>query len=155
MKPYIKQATIEDLPLIYANELAYIKEIEPTNEPRWMKSIPNHLNQWIKMIQTTYIISNESGNIGHYSWVCNDDCALLCSIYIKPQYRRLGFASMLLFNFENDALSSGLTELSLGVVVGNPAEKLYQSSMYQFISCRDGYNYYLKILNTHPENSCR
>lgn len=146
MKPIIRQAIIGDLPEIYSNELAYIKEIEPENETRWVNSIPNHLKQWIQMIPNTYVISNEIETLGHCSWVVKDGKALLCSIYIMPQYRRQGLAFRLLSHFESAALNSGFKESTLGVYIHNPAENLYLVTGYQFINKANGYNYYVKEL---------
>ena len=142
----IRQADINDLPIIYSNELAYILEIEPTEEEVWKNAIPKLLTQWITNLSRMFIAEENNKPIGHFFWQIDGEMALLSSIYLLPKSRRKGYGRLLLERFENDAFTKGFTHLKLGVYKTNSANILYRELGYKIITTDNHYNYYKKII---------
>jgi ribosomal-protein-alanine N-acetyltransferase len=142
----IRQAEIIDLPIVYSNELAYIIEIEPTEEVSWKNAIPKLLTQWISNLSRMFIIEENNQPIGHFFWQIAGESALLSSIYIIPTSRRKGYGRLLLERFKNDAFSKGFTHLKLGVYKTNSANMLYQKSGYKLVNTDNYYYYYEKYI---------
>ncbi len=140
----IRQAEINDLPIIFSNELAYIIEIEPTEEVSWKNAIPKLLTQWISNLSRMFIVEENNKPIGHFFWQIDGESALLASIYIIPISRRKGYGRLLLESFEINAFSKGFTHLKLGVYKTNSANMLYQKSGYQLVNTDNYYYYYEK-----------
>jgi ribosomal-protein-alanine N-acetyltransferase len=142
----IRKAEIQDLPIIYTFEYAYIKEIEPLAEQRWVNSIPALLHQWISNLPHSFIGNEGENQIGYFSWQIEGNKALLASIYILPAWRRKGYGLQLLNKFEVDAGEKGYKQLQLGVIKTNPAKVLYKAAGYQLIEINETYENYEKLV---------
>jgi len=146
MSLIVRKAEIQDLPTIYTFEYAYIKEIEPLAEQRWLSSLSTLLNQWISNLPHTFIGNEDENQIGYFSWQIEGNKALLASIYVIPTWRRKGYGMQLLNKFETDAREKGYKQLKLGVVKTNPAKALYKIAGYQLIEINETYENYEKLV---------
>jgi hypothetical protein len=137
----IRKATVDDLPIVYTFELAYIQEIETEAEADWKKCIPLHLKQWIENLPRMFVASQGEEAIGHCFWQAEGADAILASVYIVPSRQRL------LERFEEDARTCGFRRLTLGVHKENPALELYIHAGYAFTHTEGRYHYYEKTLS--------
>ncbi len=121
---------MSDIPTVYTFERAYIREIEPAEEPRWSAAIHAHLTQWIAHLPRMFVATLDGQIIGHCFWQPDAADAVLASLYVVPAARRQGLGRRLLRRFEQDALRQGFTRLRLGVHENNPAQSLYERAGY-------------------------
>jgi GNAT superfamily N-acetyltransferase len=143
----IRKAAIEDLPIIYSFELAYILEIEPAAEAAWKNSMPGLLRQWIDNLPRMHLAVKGKDPIGHFFWQMEGKTALLASIFVTPSFRREGVGLSLLKRYEHDARENGFLHLKIGVHESNPASALYKAAGYHYSRRKDEYDYYEKELS--------
>ncbi len=145
----LRKAACEDLPAIYTFELAYIREIEPEVELRWINSIPLHLNQCIENLPRMTIAVDDKQAIGHAFWNRSDNLAETAevgSVYVSIIARRQGIGRALLERCEQEAAAAGLKTMRLSVKRHNPAQALYKHMGYAYSRESEGYDVYEKAL---------
>ncbi|WP_205194110.1 GNAT family N-acetyltransferase [Burkholderia sp. Ap-962] len=141
--PYsIRRARVDDLPLLYEGELAYILAIEPEQEAGWRRAMGAHLRQWIRGLPFMYVAEQQGTPIGYCFWERHGEQAVLASIHVVEAHRRRGIARKLLDAYIEDARSHGPLELVLGVKADNPARQLYETAGFAFTHEADGYRHY-------------
>ncbi|WP_244121615.1 GNAT family N-acetyltransferase [Burkholderia gladioli] len=142
-QPYsIRRARVDDLPLLYEGELAYILAIEPEQEAGWRRAMGAHLRQWIRDLPFMYVAEQQGTPIGYCFWERHGEQAVLASIHVVEAHRRRGIARKLLDAYIADARSHGPLELVLGVKADNPARRLYETAGFAFTHEADGYRHY-------------
>ena len=145
----IQPALIENLPNIYSFELAYIREIEPEAETRWINAIPLHLQQWIESLPRTFIAADSNQVLGHAFWEASGDAdhaAEVGSVYVSVAARRQGVGRALLERCEQEASAAGMKKMRLSVKRHNPAQELYKAMGYAFSGESVKYDVYEKTL---------
>jgi len=146
MPTRIRKAKVRDLPLVYASELAYIREIEPEQESRWKNAIHGLLTQWTTNLDKTFVLERDGRPIGHCFWEVHGAEAVLASIYVIPEERRKGLGLRLLRRLQADAARRGFAKLTLGVHKGNPARHLYDAAGFRHTHDKADYRYYEKTV---------
>ena len=126
----IRRAGVRDLPLVYAFELAYIKEIEPAAEAAWHDALQRQLEHWITCLPHMFVAERHGEAVGECFWQTGEGGALLASLCVAPAARRRGVGRLLLEAFERDAAAAGFSCLALGVYRGNPARAFYVAADY-------------------------
>ena len=111
----IRRAGVRDLPLVYAFELAYIKEIEPAAEAAWHDALQRQLEHWITCLPHMFVAERHGEAVGECFWQTGEGGALLASLCVAPAARRRGVGRLLLEAFERDAAAAGFSCLALGV----------------------------------------
>jgi len=142
--PELRQATPQDLSLVFRLERAYIEEFEPGSAPGWNGAIDRHLEQWVSNLSRMFIAEMEGEVVGYYFWEVKNEEAILSSINVLTDYRRQGIGALLLKHFESEAFKSGVARLVLGVIKHNPAKHLYEDAGYVFAGDEGDYSYYEK-----------
>ncbi len=144
MKPELRPATPDDLPLVFRLERAYIQDFEPASLQGWTRALDRHLEQWVANLSRMVVAEVAGEATGYYFWEAENEQAVLSSITVLAAYRRQGIGTFLLRDFEHEALKSGVTRLTLGVITHNPAKRLYESAGYTFVRHEGDYCYYEK-----------
>lgn len=138
----LRRARIGDLPTIWLGELAYMREIEPEHEARWVEATDRNLASWIAGLDRTMVLEIDGEPAGYETWVPNGDAAVLTTIHVFDGYREAGRGTLLLRTFISDARTHGFTDLALGVHRDNPARRLYEKCGFVHTHDEGGYRYY-------------
>ncbi|MCM4081135.1 GNAT family N-acetyltransferase [Paractinoplanes hotanensis] len=125
MSDVLRRARVEDLPLMWRGEAAYMKQIEPGHEAGWVAAADRNLAGWIAGLERTLILEADGEPAGYAAWAVTDGRAVLTTIHVFAAFRRGGRGGALLQAYVNDAHTFGHKALALAVLRGNPAETLY------------------------------
>jgi GNAT superfamily N-acetyltransferase len=142
----LRRARVEDLPLLWRGEFAYMKEIEPEHEARWAAATDRNLAGWIAGLQRTLILEADGEPAGYAAWAVIDGRAVLTTIHVFTAFRRGGRGSALLRAYVNDARAFGHNDLALAVFRGNPAEALYVRHGFEHTYDEGEYRHYALML---------
>jgi [ribosomal protein S18]-alanine N-acetyltransferase len=140
----IRKAGVRDLPLVYAFELAYIREVEPAAEAVWRDALQPQLEHWIACLPHMFVAERHGEVVGECFWQTGEGGALLASLCVAPAARRRGVGRLLLEAFERDAAAAGFSRLALGVFRGNPARAFYVAEGYVATRTDGVYEYFQK-----------
>lgn len=147
----LRPAVISDLPLLFRGEHAYMVEHEPDSLEGWFASMEKRLGQWIDNLSRLHVAEVDRVAAGYCLWHADGESAVLAALHAEPHFRRQGVGSVLLQRFETDAVSKGFLVLSLGVLPGNPASRLYERAGYRFVCAAGRYHHLVKsIMPPHP-----
>lgn len=137
----LRQGCVTDLPAIYLGEESYIRCWEPGHEAAWRSQMERHLTLWIGNLDRLTVAVMEGQFAGYGFWAPEHRYAELCSVHVRPAYRRLGVGKALLDAYLCDAARQGFRHFRLSVRPDNPAKFMYQTAGF---SCTDtGRNDYL------------
>lgn len=125
-------------------ERAYIQDFEPAALQGWQGATDRHLEQWVSNLSRMFVAESDAQVVGYYFWEVAGEEAILSSINVLPEHRRRGIGASLLKHFEQQAMNSGMTRLTLGVINHNPAKHLYEAAGYAFVREQGDYCYYEK-----------
>ncbi|MBU2666817.1 GNAT family N-acetyltransferase [Actinoplanes bogorensis] len=146
MADVLRRARVEDLPLLWRGEAAYMREIEPEHEARWAAATDRHLARWIECLEHTLILEADGEPVGYAAWDVIDNRATLTTIHVLAAFRGRGRGAALLRAYMNDARTFGHTALALAVFHSNPAEALYVRHGFKHTQDEGQYRHYALTL---------
>jgi ribosomal protein S18 acetylase RimI-like enzyme len=138
----LRRARVDDLPMVWRGEVAYMRAIEPEHEARWTAAADRHLTSWLANLDRTLVLEADGEPVGYAAWRAVKGRAVLQTIHVFEGFRRGGRGAALLQAYMNDARTFGCTDLALGVFAGNPAQALYEKHGFQYTHEEGGYRYY-------------
>ena len=141
-KYVVRRALTTDLPTVYLGELDSIRQDEPQNEARWKDALRLNLQQWTQALERMFIAERGSEKIGYVFWEPRGSAAVLASLYVLPDCRRIGVGRRLLDRFVEDAHERGFGSLTLGVKPESPARQLCESAGFLFTHEDRGLRHY-------------
>jgi ribosomal protein S18 acetylase RimI-like enzyme len=118
-------ATATDLPLLYRQELAYMRQIEPESVDNWIAATDRNLQMWADNLRHSRVAEVDGTAAGIALWMPTEEGAVLVTIHVLDEFRRRGLGRILLDAFRAGARYEGARVLTLGVHRDNPAESLY------------------------------
>ena len=119
-----------------------MRAIEPEHEQRWTAATDRHLAAWLADLDRTLVLEADGEPVGYAAWRAVTGRAVLTTIHVFETARRGGRGTTLLRAYMDDARTFGFTDLTLGVFVGNPAQRLYEKHGFRYTHEEDGYRYY-------------
>jgi ribosomal protein S18 acetylase RimI-like enzyme len=143
----LRGAVISDLPLLFRGEHAYIVDHEPDALEGWFASTEKRLGQWIDNLPHLHVAEVDGAAAGYCLWYADGESAVLAALHTEPHARRQGVGHALLHRFETHAVSQGFSVLSLGVLPGNPARRLYERAGYRFVCAAGRYHHLVKNIH--------
>lgn len=138
----LRRARVDDLPMIWRGEIAYMRAIEPENETRWAAATDHNLASWLADLDRTIVLESDGEPVGYAAWRVIDGQAVLLTLHVFEGFRRHGRGTALLQAYVNDARTFGFANVALGVFVGNPAQRLYEKYGFQYTHEEGGYRHY-------------
>lgn len=149
---YFNQTTYEGFKITYCKEKDLDeKEIEIRYQ-EFLRTAGNQLDPR-KTDYSLYIAEDEIGKYAGILWLQNrkpfgrykDNIAWVCNIFINPEFRRNGLATLMLSKTEEWAIYNNLLIIGLHVATKNlPARKLYERFNFILVSKHENSCFYEK-----------